>query len=96
MFIEIERMVRNVVVKLASQSSQQDKEAFIEEIVSDDDIQFHRSMINMDLDNHVKEQLLQQIVQLLVTIRRFSTAGAFVKQYDREIHKKINHPTQRT
>ena len=35
---EIERMVRNFVAKLVSQSSQQDKEDIIEEIISDGDI----------------------------------------------------------
>ena len=91
LFIEIERMVRNVVVKLVSQSSQQDKEVIIEEIVIDDDIQFYWSMICVDLDSHVREQLLQQIVQVWVTIRGFSTAGAFIEQYKRVTKKSTKN-----
>ena len=61
---EIERMVRKFVVKLVNQSTQQDKQEIIDEIVSDDDIQLHWSVVNMDLDHHVGEQLLHEIVQL--------------------------------
>ena len=72
---------------IVSQSSQENKEDLIEEIVSDDDIQFYWSMISVDLDSHVGEQLLQEIVQLWVTIRGFSTAGAFVEQ-DKQVTEK--------
>ena len=58
-----------------------------EGFLGDDDIQFHWSVISVDLDRHVGEQLLQEIVQLWLTIRRFSTAGAFVEQY-KQITKK--------
>ena len=71
-FIEIERMVSIFVVKLVRQSSQENKEDLIEAIVSDnDDIQFYWSMISIDLDSHVGEQLLQEIGELLVTIHGF-------------------------
>ena len=86
-FHEIERMVRKFVVKLVNQSTQQEKQEIVDEIVSDDDIQFHWSVISVDLDHHVGEQLLQEIVQLWLTIRGFSTAGAFVEQY-KQITKK--------
>ena len=92
LFHEIERMVRKFIVNLVSQSTQQDKEEIIEEIVSDDDIQFYWSMISVDLDDHVGQQLLKQIIQLWLTIRGFSTAGAFVEQYKQatKINQKIN------
>lgn len=85
-------MVRKFVVKLVSQSSQQDKQEIVDEVISDDDIQFHWSMISVDLDHHVGEQLLQEIVQLWLTIRGFSTAGAFVEQY-KQVTKK---PTRKS
>ena len=93
LFIEIERMVRIFVVKLVSQNSQENKEDLIEEIVSDDDIQFYWSMISVDLDSHDGEQLLQEIVKLWVTIRGFSTAGAFVEQYKQVTEKSTKKST---
>ena len=99
LFYEIEKKLRQFLVKLIGQSSQLDKEEIVEEIVTDDDIQFFWSMISVDIDQHVGEQLLTQIVQLWLTIRGFSTAGAFVEQYKqvtKKIHKEINQPTQRT
>lgn len=90
LFHEIERMVRRFVTNLTSQSSRQDKQEIVDEIVSDDDVQFHWSMISVDIDHDAGEQLLQQIIQLYLTIRGFSTAGAFVEQY-----KQITEKTTR-
>lgn len=99
-FYEIEKKVRQFLVKLVGQSSQQDKEEIIEELVTDDDIQFFWSMISVDIDQHVGEQFLTaQIVQLWVTLRGFLTASAFVEQYKqvtKKIHKEINQSTLRT
>lgn len=58
LFYEIEKKVQQFLVKLIGQSSQLDKEEIIEEIVTDDDIQFFWSMISVDIDQHVGEQLL--------------------------------------
>lgn len=93
LFHEIERMVRRFVVKLTSQSSQQDKQEIVDEIVSDGDVQFHWSMISVDLDHDAGEQLLQQIIQLYLTIRGFSTAGAFVEQYKQVTEKTTRKST---
>ena len=54
---EIEKKVRQFLVKLVGQSSQQNKDEIIEEIVIDD-VQFFWSMISVDIDHHVGEQLL--------------------------------------
>lgn len=85
LFHEIERMV--------SQKSEQAKEEIVEEIVSDDDIQLYWSMISVDIDHHAGEQLLQQIVQLWLTIRGFSAAGAFVEQYKQVTKKSTKKST---
>ena len=89
----LESMVRNFVVKLVSQSAQQDKEDVIEEIISDDDIQFCWSMISVDLDNHVVDQLLRQTVQLWVTIRGFSSAGVFLEHYKQVTERSTKKST---
>ena len=81
LFYEIEKKVRQFLVKLIGQSSQLDKKEIVEEIVTHENIQFFWSMISVDIDQHVGEQLLTQIVQLWLTIHGFSTAGAFVEQY---------------
>ena len=81
-FYEIEKKVRQFLVKLIGQSSQLDKEEIIEGIVTDDDIQFFWSMISVDINQHIGEQLLTQIVQLWLTIIcGFSMAVAFIEQY---------------
>ena len=38
-------------------------------------------MITVELDDVVGQQLLMEIIELWVTIRGFSIAGAFVEQY---------------
>ena len=50
-------------------------------------------MISVDIDQHVGEQLLTQIVQLWVTIHGFSAAGAFVDQY-KQMTKKSTKKNQ--
>jgi hypothetical protein len=92
LFYEIEKEVRQFLVKLIGQSSQLEKEEIIDEIVTDD-VQFFWSMISVDIDQHVGEQLLTQIVQLWLTIRGFSTAGAFVEQYKQVTKKSTKKST---
>ena len=86
LFYEIKKKVRQFLVKLIGQTSQLHKEEIIKEIVTDDDVRFFWSMISVDIDQHVGEKLTQ-IVQLWVTIRGFSAAGAFIEQY-----KQVTNP----
>ncbi len=56
--------------------------AVIDEVVSDDELQFHWCLISMDIDDEdASQELLSKIVQLWLTIRGFSTAGAYVEYY---------------
>lgn len=80
LFYEIEKKVRQYLIKLAL-VHELDKDRVIKEIVTDNEIEFFWSMISVDIDHHIGEQLLTQIVQLWLTIRGFSTAAAFVEQY---------------
>ena len=45
-------------------------------------------MITVELDDVVGQQLLMEIIELWVTIRGFSIAGAFVEQY-KQITKQV-------
>ena len=84
---------RQFLVKLVGQVSQLDKEEIIEEIVTDDNVQFFRLMISVDIDQHVGEQLLMQIVQLCITIHGLLAAGAFVEQYKQVTNPQKNQQT---
>ena len=50
-------------------------------IADDCDVQFHWSLIAVEIDDNVAKELLMQIVGLWLNIRGFSLAEAFVEQY---------------
>ena len=79
MFYEIECLVKKLLTTL--DSSEKDKQDTIAQIANNDSIQFYWSMITVELDDVVGQQLLMEIIELWVTTRGFSIAGAFVKQY---------------
>ena len=57
------------------------EEEIIDEVTSNDIVQFHWSMIAVEVDEDIEQELLAEIVQLWLTVCGFSTAGAFVEQY---------------
>ena len=46
-------------------------------------------MIAIDVDDDVGQELLAEIVQLWLTIRGFSTAGAYIEQYKQATKKSV-------
>ena len=86
MFYEIECLVKKLLTTL--DSSEKDKQDTIAQIANNDSIQFYWSMIAVELDDVVEQQLLMEIIELWVTIRGFSIAGAFVEQY-KQITKHV-------
>ena len=79
MFYEIECLVKKFLTTL--DGFEKDKQDAIAQIANNDSIQFYWSMIAVELDDIVGQQLLTEIIELWVTIRGFSIAGAFVEQY---------------
>ena len=58
-----------------------DKEVVVDCLHSDNDVQFYWSMIAVELDEEVSQNLLRDIIHLWVTIRGFSYASILVEQY---------------
>ena len=78
-FHEVERLVQEFLHKLMTQDAKHSKQEIIDEVSSDCNVQFYWSVIANDLDEDVGQELLVEIVQLWLTVRGFSTAGAFVE-----------------
>ena len=68
--------------------------AVIEEVASDDDVLFHWCLISTDIDDEAASQeLLRKIVKLWLTIRGFSTAGAYIEYYKKCMVKGVKKNT---
>ena len=81
LFYELEKLVRKTLLRLMTRDVERGKKEIVDEVTSDSSVQFHWSMIAADLDEEIGQQLLVEIVQLWLTVRGFSVAGAFVEQY---------------
>ena len=69
--------------ELVHHDIQHTKVEIINEVTSNSGIQFYWSVIEDGLDDDVSQKLLAEGVQLWLSIREFSIAGAFVEQYKR-------------
>lgn len=76
---EVERLFQKFLHQLMTQDAEHSKQEIIDEVSSDCNVQFYWSVIANDLDEDVGQELLVEIVQLWLTVRGFSTAGAFVE-----------------
>ena len=95
-FVAIEKQVRNILPRHVVRPS--DKESFkkrvIEKVVQDEDVQFHWTLINQDIDNpEDAEALLVEIVKLWVTIRGFSLAASWMEEYKKSSKKTTQKST---
>ena len=82
-FYEVECLVRKFLHELVHHDIQHTKVEIINEVTSNSGIQFYWSVIEDGLDDDVSQKLLAEGVQLWLSIRGFSIAGAFVEQYKR-------------
>ena len=80
-FYEVECLIRKFLHELVHQDIQHSKVEIINEVTTNSGIQFYWSVIEDGLDDDVSQKLLAEGVQLWLTIRGFSIAGAFVEQY---------------
>ena len=96
LFYEVEKLVRKFLHRLVTQSLvEQTKKEILDELTTDNNVQFYWSMIAVDLDENVGQKLLEEIVQLWLMIRGFSTAGAFIEQY-KQATKKCTKKSEST
>ena len=66
------------------------KEDVIEDVIHNDDVLFSWTAVTSDLDDEdLAKELLQHIVELWVTIRGFSAAGAWMEYYKQHIEKQL-------
>ena len=88
LFREIELCVRDQLTSvLASSTTQPDqKDKLIKAAQEDIDVQFYWSLLSIDLDTStLSDELLEDIIELWLSIRGFSIAGQWVEVYK---HKK--------
>ena len=60
-----------------------DKDAVISSISTDDKVQSHWCICAVSLEDETAKELLVKIIELWLTIRGFSSAGAYVEYYKR-------------
>ena len=82
LFRSIEMKVRSYMLTMfrsSTSNSEDQREAAIKAVSGSTDVQFHWSMVSVDItDEQQAIQLLKEIVGLWVTIRGFSIAGAWL------------------
>lgn len=80
-FYELEKLVHKHLLRLMTRDIELGKKDIVDEVTSDNSVQFHWSMIAADLDEEIGQQRLVEIVQLWLTVHGFSMAGAFLEHY---------------
>ena len=85
LFRDIEMKVRTylfTVFRTSTSHVENQREAVIRAVSNDTDVQFHWSMVSVDItiEEHAL-QILREIIGLWVTIRGFSIAGAWLEDY---------------
>ena len=64
-----------------TEASSEGKSAIIEFVIKNDDVQFHLSLLSIDVEEEHNSELLQHTVQLWLTIRGFSISKAWMENY---------------
>ena len=68
-------------LQFLSTEKEVNKVALVEAIMIDPDVQFYWSLVTTNLDEEAANNLLSELVQLWLTVRGFSMAGAFVEHH---------------
>ena len=80
-FVELEKKLCKEL-KLMLQRRKVDKSSVLTSLVNDDVLTFHWCALSLSIDDEsAKKELLTMVVDLWLTIRGFSTAGAYVEYY---------------
>ena len=87
-FNHAEMLVRKVFNATAIQEVTSElREKVKQSAMTDEDISFYWCMLTTDVDDDVGTILLSMIVDLYITIRRFSFAKSFMEQYKQACKK---------
>ena len=85
-FIEVEMRLRRHLPHLFKVNPTIDRQEIIDDMVTSDDIICYWAVVTCDLDDEdLSVELLQHIIELWVTIRGFSAAGAWLEHYKQNI-----------
>ena len=94
LFRDIEMKVRThlfTMFRTSASSMEGEREAVIKAVSNDTDVQFHWSMVSVDIaDEQHAIQLLKEIIGLWVTIRGFSIAGAWLEDYKQKSKSSVS------
>ena len=83
LFCAIEYQVRPALIAL-KKPSPPSKADIIKRVISDDDVQFYWLIASADFeidDNETQDILLKKLVELFLTVRRFSLTGVWMERY---------------
>ena len=96
-FVEVEKCVR-VYLRKHVLASSADGESFKQDVhqrvTSNDDVQFHLSVLSQEVhDAEDAEELLNEIVALWVTVRGFSMTATWMEAYKKAEKKTVQKST---
>lgn len=90
-FVEIEKIVRLVLPKHVLATSTDEnyfKRNVHDNIIQNDDVQFHWCLLSQDIDDpDDSQELLTEIVKLWVTVRGFSITASWMEAYKKKEKK---------
>lgn len=87
-FVEVEMRLRRHLPHLFKVNPTIDKKEIIDDLVTSDDIICYWAVVTCDLDDEdLSVELLQHVIELWVTIRGFSAAGAWLEHYKQNIQR---------
>ena len=82
-FLQLEKLIRAELVTLRPHSHTSSKEDIIDRICTNESIDFHWSVLAIDLSAEDSTELLSEVVKLWLTVRGHSISGTWLEQYKR-------------
>ena len=81
------KLTEHLNMQKMTEDSNEGTSAIIDFILQNDDVQFHWSMLSIDIEEEEHSfELLQHIIQLWLTIRSFSISKAWMEDYKCAVH----------
>ena len=87
-FIELEMKLRYHLLHIFTENADTQKGSIISSLMDDDSILFSWIFISRELDENDSKELLHQVIEMWLTIRGYSTAGAWMEHY-KQIKKDV-------
>ena len=81
LFLQLEQLVRAYLLTLQPHTQANKLDAIVDEIRRDRSVDFHWSKLSVDLSKEDSSELLGEVINLWMTMRGYSIAGAWQEQY---------------